>query len=131
VRGYDEGKNIHDLGKVSRLALLLSPENVTPQRVINFTKEMKNACMTPVLGGASATRRNMYAGTSTTSSPSSTGNSCCEEVVNDTFKWEKLKAHMRRGAGGLTAVALGENLNDLLDSASNDEGRGGPFSPRL
>ena len=130
VRGYDEGKNIHDLGKVSRFALLLSPDNVTPQRVMNFTKEVKNACMTPKLGASgSTTRRNIYAGTTPTST-SSTPSSSCEEVVRDSYKWEKLKEHMRGGAGGMTAAALGENLNDLLDSASNHERRGGPNSPR-
>ena len=137
VRGYDEGKNIHDLGKVSRFALLLSPENVSPQRLMNFTKEIKNACMTPTLGSAAASsRRNLYPGatpTSTTGTPSSnSSSSCCEEVVRDHRKWETLKEHMRRGAGGYTPMGLGENLNDLLDSASNHQrsGRGGPTSPR-
>ena len=88
--------------------------------------------MTPMAGGSVTTpRRNIYAGTTPTSTASSTPSSSCEEVLRDRYKWEKLKEHMRGGASGLTAAALGENLNDLLDSASNHERRGGPPSPRL
>lgn len=136
-RGYAEGKNIHDLGKASRFSLLMSPENVSPRRVMKATKDLKNACLTPMLGGAGP-RRNLYAGVTpppstgaTPSSSSSSSNGHCEEVVRDDTKWKALKEHMRnRAKEGFTAIALGEHLNDLLDSASNNEARGSPPSPR-
>jgi len=132
-RGYAEGKNIHDLGKATRFSLLLmSPETVSPQRVMKLTKDMKNACLTPMCGSP---RRNLYAGVTPPplagATPTSRDSGHCEEVVRDNTKWETLKAHMRnRAKGGFTPMALGENLNDLLESASNHERGGAPPSPR-
>ena len=115
-RGYTEGGNLHDLGE-------RSPET-SPRRIINLTKEMAAGCMSPMLASSKKCSKNLFGGEGAT--PSSSGSSSCQEVISDDEKWETLKLHMRRRSrGGYTPMALGENLNDLLDTASNHERRSG------
>jgi len=68
----------------------------------------------------------LFGGGDATPSSSSSGSSC-QEVISDDEKWETLKLHMRRRSRGgfVSTMALGENLNDLLDTASDHERRSG------
>jgi len=132
-RGFGtEGKNLHDIKNASSLsALFSSPESASPRRMLKFTKDKVNACLTPMLEHASKTR-GLYtpsSAASSTSTPSS-NRPASEDVVGDHDKWQSLKTHMRNTAkGGGTAMGLGENLHDLIDSASSHD-RKAPPSPR-